>query len=69
MGVIEWVDGRENLVSPDDADAMVALMAERPDMFEIWRVWESVQSIITVVRRADGTALFGYLMPHPWLSE
>lgn len=61
--------GREHEVSAGEADAMISIMAGNPEVFEIRRTWEPVQSIVTVVRREDGRVLLGYLMPHPWLSE
>ncbi len=69
MDVTEWAAGRENLVSPEEADRMIAIMADRPDLFKILREWEPCGSSVTVIRRDDGTALFGYGMLHPWLSE
>ena len=66
--VTESLPGRENLVTPAEADAMIEIMAGNPEVFEIRRTWEPVQSIVTVVRREDGRTLLGYLLPHPWIG-
>lgn len=60
--------GREHLVDPSEADAMISIMAGNPESFEIRCHWEPVQSIVTVHRRDDGRVLLGYLMPHPWIG-
>ena len=61
--VVETCRGvRENLITPTEADEMVALF-EGDDRFVIRRKWDAVSSIVTVSLRGRALPALSYAMP------
>lgn len=61
--VVETCKGvRENLITPAEADEMIALF-EGDDRFVIRRTWDKVSSVVAVFLVGRDVAALSYMMP------